>query len=36
MIKVDWKMLSAALILTGTAVIQATAEDNEVLIGAAT
>ena len=36
MIKVDWKMLSAALILTSSAVIQATAEDNEALIGAAT
>jgi branched-chain amino acid transport system substrate-binding protein len=36
MIKVDWKILSAALILTGAAVIQAPAEDNEVLIGAAT
>jgi len=36
MIKVDWKMLSAALILTSAAVIQATAEDNEALIGAAT
>ena len=36
MIKVDWKILSAALILTSAAVIQAPAEVNEVLIGAAT
>jgi hypothetical protein len=35
MVKVDWKTLSTALILTDAAAIQATAEDNELLIGEA-
>jgi hypothetical protein len=35
MVKVDWKTLSTALILTDAAAIQATVEDNELLIGEA-